>query len=102
MVDDEKKPEKIEALNQYLQGKFTDLEVRYHHNYDHMADVFTIIRGPSTNFLRLMVSEDFIDDHTEAELIEAMHNHDIGRKLEGCAPEYLYLGDRGLGVVDRQ
>jgi len=66
-----------------------------------MAEVFTIIKGPSTNFLRLMVSEDYIDDHTEAELIEAMHNHDIGRKLEGCAGKVLHLGNSGLAVLDR-
>jgi len=56
----------IEALDQNLRDQFPGLDVRYHHNFDHMAEVFTIIRGPSTNFLRLMVSEEYIDDHTEA------------------------------------
>ena len=37
MVDDEKKPEKIAALNQYVQDQFPDLDVRYHHNYDHIG-----------------------------------------------------------------
>ena len=101
MVDDEKKPEKIAALNQYLQDQFADLEVKYHHNYDQMAEVFTIIKGPSTNFLRLVVSEDYIDDHAEAELVEAMNNHDIGRQLEGCGEKNLFLGNGGLAVVNR-
>jgi hypothetical protein len=101
MVDDEKKPEKIAAISQHLQDEFADFEVRYHHNYDQMAEVFTIIKGPSTNFLRLVVSEDYIDDHTEGELIEAMNNHDIGRKLEGCAEKNLVVGNDGLAIVDR-
>ena len=101
MVDDEKKPEKIEALKRYLQDQFADLEVRYHHNFDHMAEVFTVIKGPSTNFMRLIVSEDYIDDHIEAESVEAMNNLDIGRKLEGCGEENLFLGNDGLVVMDR-
>jgi hypothetical protein len=101
MVDDEKKPEKIEALSQYLQDQFPDLEVRHHHNYDHMAEVFTIIKGPSKSFLRLVVSEDYIDDHTETELIEAMNNHDIGGKLVGSAEKNLFVGNDGLAIVDR-
>jgi hypothetical protein len=66
-----------------------------------MAEVFTIIKGPSTNFLRLMVGEDYIDDHPEAELIEAMNNHDIGRRLEGCTEKILFVGNDGLAIVDR-
>jgi hypothetical protein len=102
MVDDEKKPEKIEALNQYLRDQFPDQKVRHHPRPDLMAEVFTIIRGPSTNFLRLVISDEYIDDHSEAQLVEAMNNHDIGQKLEGCAGKNLYLGNRGLDVVARE
>ena len=66
-----------------------------------MTEVFTVIKGPSTNFLRLVVSEDYIDDHTETELIEAMSNHDIGGKLEGSAEKNLFVGNDGLAILDR-
>ena len=48
-----------------------------------------------------ILSEDHIDGHTEAELIEAMNNHDIGRKLEGCGEKNVFLGNDGLATLDR-
>ena len=102
MVEDERKPQKIAAVKQYLSNEFPDLKIRHHSKFDEMAEVFTVIKGPSSKFLRLMVSEDYLDDHTEREIANTLKNRGVAQILSAHEDQNLFLGNRGFVVLERE
>ncbi len=101
MVEDERKAQKITAVKQYLKNEFPDLEIRHHSKFDEMAEVFTVIKGPPSNFLRLMVCEDYLNDHTEQEVANTLKNREVAQILSAHEGQNLFIGNRGFVFLGR-
>jgi len=101
MVDDERLRQKIDVIRSFLERELSGFEVRQYEQFDFDAYVFRLSRGSAGESLGLVVSREFIADHTEQEIADHLVSESVTRRIEASAGKDLFMENAGFRVVDR-